>query len=536
MRPNHGDGFCPWSSRVAIARDLLVICTVSIAYEWLFLRKGINLVDEGWPLYAAMQLDSGGTLYSDVFFVFPPGHALCAWLAYALDPPGVLLSRVFYSAFVVALCAVTYLLGRRLMPGGFALLACLMLAVCSPTSHFQHSLFGYRYLMWSVLALLCFAHRFRHGDARWMGAAGIFAGLQLAFRQDPAFAVVCGIAVGVLTAHRNWRRWLGDGLWFGAGALAVLGPVLGWLLLGAGPEALWQEVVVRPIAMTVLQKMPVPPLFLPLQWNRELIAHAFTSLLFRLVPLVYLVYAVALFAQWVKSLRTGNRFDGALLLSVVVWGAVYFTRAFGRSDEPHLASALPPFFPVVAHLLSLGFRQERGQRWGGERRRVVAAFSAGALLLAAWSFLGDSDRVLRPPYIPTRPLIALAGEVMIYPFDRLDLLVRGITDLSSPDDRVLILGPHSLLNVMSGRLGPGRADVIMPGTFLDDSEEQRFMQHLEADPPALVVRPMGQFDFMEERSVERTAPRVVAWVEANYELSRKQAGTHFLVPRGGAGQ
>jgi hypothetical protein len=143
--------------------------------------------------------------------------------------------------------------------------------------------------------------------------------------------------------------------------------------------------------------------------------------------------------------------------------------------------------------------------------------------------------VLRAPYIPTRPLIAVGGDVMIYPFDRLDLLVRGITDLTSPDDRVLILGPHSLLNVMSGRLGPGRADVIMPGTFLDDSEEQRFVRHLEADPPALVVRPLGQFDFMKERSVERTAPRVVAFVEANYELSRKQAGTHFLVPRGSRG-
>ena len=36
-----------------------------------------------------MRLHDGGTLYDDVFFVFPPGHLLSAWIAYALDPPGV---------------------------------------------------------------------------------------------------------------------------------------------------------------------------------------------------------------------------------------------------------------------------------------------------------------------------------------------------------------------------------------------------------------------------------------------------------------
>ena len=58
---------------------LLLVLAVSAAYESLFLHHGLNVIDEGWPLYAAMRLHDGGTLYQDVFFVFPPGHALPAW-------------------------------------------------------------------------------------------------------------------------------------------------------------------------------------------------------------------------------------------------------------------------------------------------------------------------------------------------------------------------------------------------------------------------------------------------------------------------
>lgn len=41
-----------------------------------------------------MRLHAGAVFYGDVFFVLPPGHLLSAWLAYALDPPGIILTRV----------------------------------------------------------------------------------------------------------------------------------------------------------------------------------------------------------------------------------------------------------------------------------------------------------------------------------------------------------------------------------------------------------------------------------------------------------
>ena len=71
-----------------------LILLVSIGFESAFLRSGISLLDEGWPIYAAMQAHAGRTLYDDILWVFPPLHMLPARIAYALDPPGIVLFRV----------------------------------------------------------------------------------------------------------------------------------------------------------------------------------------------------------------------------------------------------------------------------------------------------------------------------------------------------------------------------------------------------------------------------------------------------------
>ena len=84
-------------SRLSIAWQLPLVLAVSIGYESLFPYYGLNVIDETWPLYTAMRLEAGGVLYDDAFWVFPPGHLLSAWIAYVLDPPGIVLARILVS-------------------------------------------------------------------------------------------------------------------------------------------------------------------------------------------------------------------------------------------------------------------------------------------------------------------------------------------------------------------------------------------------------------------------------------------------------
>ena len=167
------------------------------------MQSGPNVRDEGWPLYAAMQMHAGRSLYDEIFWVFPPGHALPAWVGAWIDPPGIEITRGIYAAFTVGLVVALYVLGRRLMPTSFALLGALLLSVAAPRTHLMHAMFGYRYLLFCVLALLAFDRRLRSGNPRWMLAAGLATGVAFFFRYDPASALVVSLAVAVVASDRS---------------------------------------------------------------------------------------------------------------------------------------------------------------------------------------------------------------------------------------------------------------------------------------------------------------------------------------------
>jgi hypothetical protein len=493
---------------------LLLIVAVSSLWESRFILKGSNLLDEGWALYAGMQLHQGRSLYDDICWVFPPGHALPAFVGFGLDPHGVVVPRLIYAAFTVALCVALYELGRRLTPATFALLGALLLAVAAPRSHMMHLLYGYRYMVWAVLVLLAFSKRLDSGQRRWMFVAGMLAGISLAFRVTPAFAVSCGVGVAVLTIG-SWRSWLRDWSLYAAGLLLVMAPVLAWFGASVGLERVWREVILHPVAM--LQPLPVPELIAPATWDREAITEAWRPLSLRLFLLLYLGYAVALLGSWIRSGLRGAAYPHGLLLALVVWGGVFFVRSFGRADEAHMDTTLPPICLLLAHLLGLCVRRFAPEA-GGSRRLAVPA--ACAVALAAWVFLLGSDRYLRARHfahlgLPTK----LTSSVAV------------IERHTRSGDILLDLTAAPMFHALTNRPGPGRSDVVMEGTFMDDEEELQFIRLLEQSPPVAVLWPIRHFDDMPSRSIERVAPRVSAWVRSRYAPVEVSAKFRLLLPR-----
>jgi hypothetical protein len=513
---------------------LPLILAVSIGYESAFIHHGLNVFDEGWALYGAMQLHAGGVLYRDVFSVFPPGHMLPAWIGYGLDAPGIVLTRSVYAAFNVALCAGFYFLGRRFLPAPFALLGALLLALAAPDAHLAQYHFGFRYLVFSVLALLAFAERLRTGDSRWMLAGGAAAGVALCFRLTPAFAVSAAVGVGVVLADRDWRRWLRDWGWYALGIAAVAAPVVGWFAHGVGLETLWREVVIRPIAMTDLQSIEIPEMTLPESWTRRKISKLFTAVQFRAWAILYCGYAAVIAFQWVRALVRRRPFAPVLLSVVVVWGGVFFLRTLGRSDIGHLESALPPVCLVLAHLASrlLPWQRRDAPREGWAKRLATAGLIAGTL--AAWIFLFETDQMLTADRRGTFPIEVLNARTSItsdWRARNVDRRVLALLDLTEPGDTILDLSAAPLFHVLTGRPGPGRFDVVIPGTFLDEDEERGFIERLEASPPAVVVTSARPFDGMRWRSVSVTAPLVMRWLRSNHQIHRRTAEYNLWVPR-----
>lgn len=513
---------------------LLLVVGASLGFESLFIHYGINLTDEGWPLYSAMRLHAGGTLYEDVFFVFPPGHLLAAWIGYALDPPGVIATRWIYAAFNVTLCAALYVLGRGLMPARFALLGALLVAFAAPRSHSWHLLFGYRYLVLAVLVLLAFWQHLRSGNSRWMVLSGAIAGLSLCFRLTPALAACCGIGVGILVANRGLGRWLRDGALFAVGLLGIVVPVLAWLSHGVGLETVWREAVVRPIEMTALQSQPIPELAWPSRWNRFRISEAFVPVLFYLEMILYAVYALALARQVGRSFARRLPIANPLLIVVFTWGGIYFLRSLGRSDGPHIDSALPPFCLLTAHALWTAFVCLWPERTARPAFRRLAESAAVAAVLGGWVFLLGSDGYLTLERRATAPLSAVNGKTSLQPAHRLrvvDPTVESIRRWSEPGEVILDLSASPLLYVLTDRMGPGYADIVMPGTFLDSSEESAFLERVRAARPTVVILPLEDFDGQVERSARKVAPLVTKWVMKNYTPRGRSLKYQLLVPR-----
>lgn len=515
---------------------LLVLAVVSITFELSFVGTNLNLIDEGWPLYAAMQLHQGGTLYDDVFFVFPPGHLLVAYIAYAIDPPGVVVARLLYAAFDVAMVFALYFLGRRLMPARYALFGSLLLSVAAETAHHQQLLFGYRYLAVSALALILFARWLERPRAGWLLASGAVTGLMLAIRLDPAFAVACAVGIGLLASSRDPRIWFRAGSLYAAGLVIAVAPVLFWLTRSVSLDVVWLESVVRPVAMTQLQSLSPRALsWLPEAATRNSIHEWFLAIQFRFWNLFYAAYLIGIAVAWWRDFRAGRAFHDPLLAVVVTWGGIFFIRSFGRSDGPHLYSAIPPICLLVAHAgwLGVGVLQRRGGWPIGRRTRAATA----AVVLATWIFLMGSDRIFLPGHIGRQPLVGLDERIGVRPDSGLDRVaehVQTIRRLTRPDDTILDLSASSLFHVLSGRRGPGYADVVMPGTFLSEAEERAFVARLDAKPPALVIFPGWLFDNRKDRAVQNSSPILWQWVRERYVRAGPYERFVLMLPKGRA--
>lgn len=495
-------------------------------------------MDEGWPLHAAMELLDGKTLYDEVFWVFPPGHLIPAWIAYSLDPPGIVLVRTLYAAFTVAACLSVLFVARRLMPADFALLAALLVAVAAPRSHFEHLLFGYRYLVWSFIVLLFFHLRLSRDESRWLFLGGLFAGIALFFRLTPAFAVSVAVGVGIAAASRSWQQWLRDGLWYSAGLLLVWIPVLLWMHGTVGLENFWIEMVVRPVEMTDLQSKPIPPILLE-NLNRNTLSFAFASIGFRLWPLFYLGFVGVLVYRWGRALSMRRPFEDVFLLTFVIFGAVYFTRSMGRSDVPHLDSAIPPVAVLLAYCASLTTRFKTFRLDSGTRRPALStALSRGTLCLcvfAVWVFLYGSDRFLdQQAMMGGAPLQNVGGTIKVRPRSLgmlVDRLVPVLQKHAGPDDTILVMTHAPLFYVVADRHSPGYFDVVMPGTFRRPEEELGFLERIKNEPPAVVVWPREPFDRNPNRGLDQTAPRLSGWISENYRSTRETPLYRILIPK-----
>jgi hypothetical protein len=301
-----------------------------------------------------------------------------------------------------------------------------------------------------------------------------------------------------------------------------------------GLATLWREVVVRPVAMTDLQSIEVPDVILPEWWTRREISDFFTAVQFRAWAILYCSYATVLGLRWLRARYTGRGYGPVLLTAVVVWGGSFFLRAFGRADIGHLESALPPVCLLLAHLANSLVPERYSNTPPGRTATRIATGGVIVAILGTWIFLFETGQRLSAERRGTFPIEVLSGRISLAERWRTKLVdgrVMMLSEHTRAGDTILDLSAAPLYHVLAKRRGPGLFDIVVPGTFLDEEEEHRFVKRLEANPPAVVVVSAKPFDEMRSRATSVTAPQVAEWLRSHYRVDHAAGDYKLWVPR-----
>lgn len=361
---------------------MLFVAMVSAAVVLLELRTPVNVYDEGNILTGAQRILAGEIPVADFWTVYPPGQFYVVASMLALFGNDVLAPRLYDSLVRAAIVVLGFAFAKRLAgikaAAPVAVVFCLGLAAVD-----GHYLYPVTPAFLLGLASIAVWHRSvstaTGPRSRRIGlaASGALAGLATWFRWDIAgyallglFAVNLWLALRPNEANRTIGR---EALRYGCfAAIATAAVGYGALILRAGPQAVWTQLVVFPITgMREARWLPHPPLW-PIDPRP---AGAWVGFYLTLLALVVGVSALA--AAVVRTTRPAT-WEQVAALCCGLFGLALFMQTLVRFDRSHLLSAaLMAMFTV-----SVGFALSEV---GTASHRLLAALLGCVLVVGLYS-------------------------------------------------------------------------------------------------------------------------------------------------------
>ena len=363
------------------SKDMLWrLCLVVVIVTYLLGSFNINFfyqANRGWPLLgeegenlAWAQAILAGKVYGKDFFCLY-GPLLIYPLAWAMKLFGVTVATARGYAFGLNLAAygiiITFLYatfrGRSTFVAAAVayLLAFPSLAYLSPNCTYLRVALG-------VLPLL-FAYQYQQTGRRvLLAASGGAIGVGLLFSQEVAICSAIALACCIVlhsVAGRDYKELPGRVMLIAAGGLATLAPMMIYLFAKGALGPFFATLYGYPKLVTLgYGALPFPGL-------ADFIAAPRGSLLHYAVIAIYLGTAVTVIPLLLLGRITR---DNILQAGLLVFGALLFRSALGRSDGYHVYYASQPAFLLV--LLAID------RAVCGIRRPVPVFVKAGNVLAA----------------------------------------------------------------------------------------------------------------------------------------------------------
>ncbi len=540
----------PRREPVSLARRWapLAVAALALFAQLPIHDRSIVHVDEGQLVAIADRLLHGEVLYRDIYTGIFPGLYYATAALFSLFGEDVRVTRFAQVAVNVGTALCLFLLGRRVMPPGWAALASLAYAVLVVVGFPGLTMFNYSPLA-LVLALFALLFLLRHGDSR-KAADGILAGLLLAgcalTKQNfGALALLAFLAVSLL----SWR----DGAFSdrgllrsllplaAAGGLASAAALLALVLAGAGPALV--DATLFSLGRTQLASYadPIPPIFgaHPEADGRFVFLYTPAALFGYLVRgetlfgaaipawlwsgAIRLAYGGALFALaggvlrcWLERAAAPSRRTRETR-ALVLFAAILFLGIFPSAIWSHLAFVLAPVLLVAAWGLEgvhARLRAHSATLARGYALAVALAAAVGVLAAARISF--DITRWYSEPLsLPRASLRVSVDDAALYRG-----ALRFVERCAPPATPIFVAPDMPLVYFLARRPNPTPFDLVIPGKV----EGPLIVERLEATQTRCVVfAPQIYFQFAP---FDELFPEVAELLRTRYRESvRIQAGS-----------
>jgi hypothetical protein len=485
----------------------LVLFLAAAAFAGVTIRWGIAPHDEGLMLQAAERMADGQWPWRDFWWNYGPAQPLLLAVPAKLFGPSLLWWRLLRLVLDGLVSVLAYRLVRREASAPIALAAWAAVAGA---------------LAWPALptptpALLALAFgSFLLADRRPV-AAGVLAGLTLAFRLDMGVAVVAGTVLAAWAARGRATQTSVAAL------LTAAISLLPFVLVG-GVGRFLDQTFGFALHEQDLQRLPFP-----LSYDSGLDPNKLLEFYFPAILLAGLA-GWTLIACWRRPpLRTLAPLPLALV------GAAYL---LARTDEFHLI----PLAATLPLLLGTALGAER-QRSARAPSPVMAVLALSLTLVVLHGLDRQLGRLLHPPARAEIPL-APADGVRTDPANAAALgrLGRAVHRRVPPGEPLFVANPRfdlvrvgdPLLYVLLERPNPTRYDVMQPGVVTTAPVQRELVRDLERARPRVVVR------WLDPTAVRRepngagrsSGVRILdRWLAREYRPLERYGSYAVLVPR-----
>ena len=505
-----------------------LVFLATLIWQWPIFDRWLALLDEGYVLGIADQINQGRVLYRDVTIDAPlPGsfHLLAWWFQWV--GTSVLASRILTMVGFAAVVAALFRIARSLTSTGWAL-ALVGLLWSYRIWAFPHwQFYGYA-LMAATLATISFALVVRSGATKTGGLllAGFFAGAAIICKQDygGATSLTTGLALLLLpwlhpNAATGITARLRPAALFSIGAFGLILPILAWYGMHGALDELYYQTVVFPFQVlgnvphtTLPAPWPLigqdaairagignyfPSILATLWWNECadcLISGLGTGTLYQdtwfwdvLLKILFwlpVVLPIALLVAWAPGLASDRRArrerDHTVVRVLTLAFAFGFLLAFNPPrDWVHLMMVYPAtvMLPGVALSFSLARRLPRSIRL---IFTSILGLATASLLLLSLALMVDL-RATMDHYLPSE-----RGGIYA---DRQNGPVLEETlawvEQHVPEDAILPVFPtQPTIGFLSGRAPAGGFFIIWPGQA--EGRDARVLADLDKDTPHII--------------------------------------------------